>query len=69
MLMSNTCAVLGKSFKMLQPHLAHTLVGKLDDMSRVNAAATVAPIILKNGKVNTTYVSQGTNHCYFPKLR
>jgi hypothetical protein len=38
-------------------------------MSRVNAAATVVPIIRNSANVNTTNVLQGKNHCTFPSLR
>jgi hypothetical protein len=38
-------------------------------MSRVNAAATVAPTIWNRAAVNTTIVLQGKKHCTFPSLR
>jgi len=64
------CAVCGKSFKRLQPHLAHNMACcKLYYMSRVNAAATVPPTIQNNADVNTTIVLPSKNHCTFPNLR
>ena len=65
---SNACAVCGKLFKRLQAHLAHNSACKLYYMSRVNAAATVAPI-RNNADVNTTNALQGANHYTFPNLR
>ncbi len=38
-------------------------------MLRVNALATEAPSIPNEGKMSTTEVLQGANHCTFPNLR
>ena len=67
--LTNACAVCGKSFKRLQSHLAHILACKSFYMSRVNAAAIVAPTIPNDSVVNTTNPLQGANRCTFPNSR
>ena len=66
---TNAFAVCGKSFKNLQSHLAHSLACQSFYMSRVNAAAIVAPTIPNDSVVNTTNALQGANCRTFPNSR